>query len=121
MIYFIEAVGLDRVKIGYTSGESVERRLLALKTASPVPLKVVGVIEGTQKQERRLHRKYAAHRVCGEWFTVTGELKAYLATFEAPRTARPLFNWPAWLTRYLTTGKDGRPAMLADLSAEVRR
>jgi hypothetical protein len=55
-------------KIGYTRSHCVSVRIAALQTADPsicLWLKV----RGSRKLEQRLHRKFAANRVHGEWFS----------------------------------------------------
>jgi hypothetical protein len=67
MIYLVEAVGVGRVKIGYTSGDARDR-LAALQTGSPVPLRIVATMEGGPGLERTLHAAFEVHRLHGEWF-----------------------------------------------------
>ncbi len=71
IIYFIEAVGCERVKVGWSQGWP-EQRLASLQTACPFPLNAMVGIQGTQRVERWLHRRYASHRILGEWFHRAG-------------------------------------------------
>lgn len=73
MIYFIQAEN-GHIKIGFTDGEDANVRLATLQTGSPVLLKLLGTIEGTVEHEKDLHRRFAAHRVHGEWFQAIPEL-----------------------------------------------
>lgn len=73
VIYFVEAVGLDRVKIGHT--DNLSRRLRTLRGNCPVSLKVLAVIRGSRQEETVLHRRFAAARVHCEWFQLTFALK----------------------------------------------
>lgn len=82
MIYFIQAEGIGHVKIGYTDGDDVSDRAAALQTGSPVPLRVLGTILGTLEDEKNLHRRFAAHRVHGEWFKPVPELLALFTAAE---------------------------------------
>lgn len=68
-IHFVEAEGMDRVKIGWTSGDP-QKRLRQLQIGSPVKLRLMGTAQGTIRDERELHRRLAASRVEGlsEWF-----------------------------------------------------
>lgn len=66
MIYFIEAVGTDWVKIGQ-SGNPADR-FRDLQVASPHELKFMLVAEGSGREELRLHSILRFHRVRGEWF-----------------------------------------------------
>lgn len=76
VVYFVEAVGLERVKIGLT--RNIRNRLLHLQLACPVRLRVVGIIPGTRKLERSLHRRFAAVRIHSEWFQLTVALRMEL-------------------------------------------
>lgn len=67
MIYFIEAVGANRVKIGFTEGEP-EARLKALQTGCPHPLRLLVAFPGAQSVEKQLHEQFANLRTQGEWF-----------------------------------------------------
>lgn len=69
MIYIVWSTNTNLVKIGYTGGE-VKRRLQALQTSAPFPLKVVGTLEGSIYDERRLHIEFRGYRSSGEWFTL---------------------------------------------------
>jgi hypothetical protein len=70
MIYAIRAVGTEYVKIGYTTGNTLGRRLEGLQTACPYPLEVLATCPGDHKAERSIHLRLfsakAHHR--GEWF-----------------------------------------------------
>lgn len=73
MIYFIQADGLGHIKIGFTES-TAEARLADFLTGSPVSLRLLGSIPGTAEDEKDLHRRFAAHRVHGEWFRPVPEL-----------------------------------------------
>jgi len=66
VVYFIEAVGLDLVKIGYT--EELIRRFKQIRTSCPVPIQLVGFMNGDRSLESHLHRQYKDFRREGEWF-----------------------------------------------------
>jgi hypothetical protein len=70
MVYFIEAVGRDRVKIGFT-GTKVTNRLKELQCASPDVLSLLGTIKGGRSEELHLHRRFAEHHISGEWFRLS--------------------------------------------------
>jgi T5orf172 domain len=57
-------------KIGYT-GSAPLKRMRALQTSSALPVYLIGAIDGTGADEGRLHRKYAAKRLAGEWFALS--------------------------------------------------
>jgi hypothetical protein len=71
MIYFVEACGLDRVKVG--SSVDVAARLTKLRVVCPVDLRLLKVIEGGRCEEKCLHRRWQFARVWTnrEWFTLS--------------------------------------------------
>ncbi len=78
MIYFIEAVGVGHIKIGFTDSLDASDRLTTLQTGSPVPLRLLGTIPGTLDDEKDLHRRFASARGVGEWFRPVAELLALI-------------------------------------------
>lgn len=80
-VYFIEAEGLNRIKIGWS--RDADDRLATLATGSPVPLRIVARFPGSRGDEQRLHRRFAAHLVGDgvreEWFTFASDIRAFLA------------------------------------------
>lgn len=80
MVYFIEATGLDLVKIG--AARNLARRLKELQTGCPVPMKVWGGIltDDPPGLERRLHHQFAEHRSRGEWFALAEPLQSFMAS-----------------------------------------
>lgn len=77
-VYFIEAVGLDLIKIGYAI--DLPKRFTGMMTTSPAALTLLGVLDGGPKLECALHDQLAAHRAHGEWFRKTPEVMAVVAT-----------------------------------------
>jgi hypothetical protein len=75
-VYFIEAVGLSRVKIGYS--EDPESRLKQLLTGSPVTLKIFAKMPGNQPMEKEIHARFLHLKVENEWFHFTDEIKTYV-------------------------------------------
>lgn len=78
-IYFIEAVGAERIKIGWTE-MPIERRMRELQTACPFPLTARLLLAGTQAEERALHRRFAHCRAMPntEWFHLIGEIISFM-------------------------------------------
>lgn len=74
-VYFIEAIGAHRVKIGYS--DDPIKRLLQLQTGCPHDLKLLFSIPGNRDTERQYHDKYVHLRVSptSEWFFFDCELK----------------------------------------------
>jgi hypothetical protein len=65
-VYFIEAIGVGVIKIGYSG--NVAERLSNLDIASPVPLVLMCAAPGSVRDERALHAFFHEHRIRGEWF-----------------------------------------------------
>lgn len=74
-VYFIEELGRDLVKIGYSKNPWV--RLSSLRSGHPSELRMKWLFEGTRATERYFHWLFQNHRVRGEWF----ELGAVIAGF----------------------------------------
>lgn len=75
MIYFIETQGL--VKIGHSNDP--KNRFRNLSTGCPTECSLIGVTEGGEEAERKLHEQFAHLRARGEWFKFTPEINSYLA------------------------------------------
>lgn len=65
------------VKIGFTKSRP-EKRLSALQTGCPLPLKLWAYCEGTYELERAFHETFAELRLHGEWFMVADKLRGLL-------------------------------------------
>lgn len=78
-VYFIEAIGTDRVKIGFTT-EGVDARRRKLQTASPFELREITSLDGSLGIERLLHRDHVADRILptAEWFHLRGGLASFI-------------------------------------------
>jgi hypothetical protein len=73
-VYFIEAVGAERIKIGWTAGDP-RTRLDSIATGSPFPLRILAHLKGTQKIEQWMHRACKEAHAHNEWFRATPELR----------------------------------------------
>jgi hypothetical protein len=73
IVYFFKHVGIDPIKIGYTTKESPIERFNQLATYAPYGCEIVGFVqvENAKKTESSLHLKYSNKRLCGEWFDIT--------------------------------------------------
>lgn len=78
VVYFIEGGGA--VKIGTST--RLRTRARELQACSPVRLAVVAVGLGGECDERRLHDRYAEHRLHGEWFAAGDWLRSAVESFE---------------------------------------
>ena len=85
VVYFVKNGVRDRVKIGFSEGH--KNRLSALQNASPDALTLIGVLKGTIKTERRMHKRFQEYREKGEWFRIEGALAKFLKT-TFPKTKR---------------------------------
>jgi len=87
-VYFIRC-GVDGpIKIWFS--RDVPGRLRQLQTGQPQKLRVLRAMRGDPALEAWLHRRFAAHRLDGEWFAPHPELLSYiidntLAPDERPR------------------------------------
>lgn len=100
-VYFIEALGAHRIKIGWAADPEERRR--GLQTGSPVELVLRKTIatEDAPALERSMHERFASLRVHGEWFEYGHDLVQFLASEEsplAPEAPRPR-KVPATLRR----------------------
>lgn len=84
--YFLQAVPDGPIKIGSTRNLPVRLRTLCAK--SPIPLRLLGVIEGDA--EERCHLLLGASRLYGEWFAPTAGLLDFVrencSTVSAPHS-----------------------------------
>ncbi|TGP34052.1 MULTISPECIES: GIY-YIG nuclease family protein [unclassified Mesorhizobium] len=73
-VYFIASGG--KVKIG--RAKDVKARMNALQSGCPYPIHLIHYEQGGATAERKLHRKFKAHRDRLEWFRIEGELETFL-------------------------------------------
>jgi hypothetical protein len=88
MIYFIQQGQFGPIKIGYSTNP--EQRFAAIKTSHHAHLRLLGEIEGSEKDERRLHEKFAPHRIRREWFAPSQDLIDYI---RKALNANPFNDW----------------------------
>lgn len=107
-VYFVRAE-TGPVKIGYTSGRAWYRhalhRLSSLQSYSPVELRLLAFLPGSQEDERRLHRVFKRDRLHGEWFSLSDDLADLISAL----TDREFFP-DAWALEDWRSS----PAMLAE-------
>lgn len=82
-IYFVEAVGSNRIKIGFTRGDPRERAKL-LQTGCPFPLELILASRGTMWSESKIHHHFTHLRVAPnvEWFHDAPELREFIQSIE---------------------------------------
>lgn len=75
-IYFIRSGEDGPIKIG--QARDPEDRLICLQTGSAERLTIETAMLGAPEVEFRLHRKFAEHRIRGEWFQPAPEIQALI-------------------------------------------
>jgi len=80
MIYFAQEEPDGNIKIGFTDGDPAER-VRSLQTGCSATLVLLAVGEGTQADEKDLHRKLKRFRVRGEWFRPAPEVLALVTEY----------------------------------------
>lgn len=87
MIYFVECIGADAIKIGLTVGNGnglAHSRVSSMQSNCPMPLKLMAAIEGDKAMERALHARFSDDWLRGEWFRATDALRSFIAQFPVP-------------------------------------
>jgi hypothetical protein len=72
-IYFIEAIGTNRIKIGWSTNPN--ERLDHIASSCPFPVKLIKLIYGDYKTEQLWHQKFKHLRIYREWFKSTSALR----------------------------------------------
>lgn len=81
VIYFVQAE-TGPIKIGSTS--YLASRMVTLRGQSPVALTLLATMEGDRTAEFRLHARFAAHRLHGEWFAPHPDILAEIERHGSP-------------------------------------
>lgn len=79
-VYFIGA-GSGPVKIGFATRPSA--RLSDLQTSHHEKLSLLATLRGDLALEKAYHKRFAAHRLSGEWFTRAPEIEAEIDRLNA--------------------------------------
>ncbi|WP_422923092.1 GIY-YIG nuclease family protein [Singulisphaera sp. PoT] len=88
-VYFIRDRVARAIKIG--TARDPRKRLAALQTGNPNPLKLMGTIPGGEHEEAQLHARFSAHRGLGEWFEADANfVSEVVRLIEDARKASPL-------------------------------
>lgn len=87
-IYFLEAIGTRRCKIG--KANVISKRMRALQPWCAVELRLVAYMHAPPAEEYKLHRHFSDERQHGEWFVISPRLFRFIT-----KTRRAL-GWPAW-------------------------
>jgi len=81
MIYFVTARSLARVKIGYSENPTL--RFCKMRSDSPVNLTLERVCPGELADEQALHVRFDHARIRGEWFSLSEDIEAHIASLPA--------------------------------------
>lgn len=77
-VYAIRAGGL--VKIGFSADPAT--RCNKIKADSPLPVRMMGVVQGGEADEAALHQRFASYRSHGEWFLLKGAVAEWVCTLD---------------------------------------
>jgi Meiotically up-regulated gene 113 len=72
MVYFIQGTKSGNIKIGF-SGDPYFR-ISQLRTGASEPLVMLGMAQGTRRDEKNLHVMFCRDRIDGEWFKYSERL-----------------------------------------------
>lgn len=76
-VYFVQAGDDGPIKIGFAV--DFKARFATMRTDSPLDLRLLGRLDGTAQDEKRLHQTFAELRIRGEWFRADPRLLGYIA------------------------------------------
>jgi hypothetical protein len=82
--YIVRAGENGPVKIGWA--DDVPSRLATLQTGHYETLTVIREVDTWWQSEAEFHRRFASHRLRGEWFTFVPEMLSFVPTAPKPRT-----------------------------------
>lgn len=75
-VYFMHAIGTDRVKIGWAA--VLGARINTISAGCPFPIRILGTLSGRGEVEADIHAQFNHLRVHGEWFLLTSELVLFV-------------------------------------------
>lgn len=81
-VYLMLAKGAGAIKIGFSTKYPSSRKR-TLQTGNPHELKLIMLLQGTQRDERRYHEQFAHLHIRGEWFKDCRELREYFREMAA--------------------------------------
>lgn len=72
-VYFFKHVGLEPIKIGYSTNNDPYKRFSQFKTYAPFGAELVCFELSSMafEAEKLLHEKFEEKRLCGEWFNIS--------------------------------------------------
>lgn len=92
VVYFIRAEGVGLIKIGAAS--CIHKRLATLRSMSPVPLELLGVLRIAPRSiiEQMMHGRFAHLRSHGEWFREADDLLEFIRSEAVEAPEKPRFS-----------------------------
>ncbi len=75
-VYFIQVGTGGPIKIGFSQDPT--QRLASIQHHHPTELRLLAIMSGGLAEELELHRRFAPHRLRGEWFAPAHELVAFV-------------------------------------------
>lgn len=79
MIYFFKEIETGNIKIGVTkSPKTLLQRIQSANTLNSGHVCVVGLTDGSFKEEKTLHRLFNEYRLKNEWFSAEENLIEYI-------------------------------------------
>lgn len=90
LVYFIGYDG-GPIKIGHSVNPTA--RLVDLQMGSHEDLRILATMPGGLRKERELHRRFAAHRLRGEWFSPVEEVLEFVREVNGGRIDGECVQW----------------------------
>jgi hypothetical protein len=91
-VYFISCewgtLGRYAVKIGFARNPKAKMRVM--QVGCPYDLHLLGVMEGGREMESKLHHRFAEHRIRGEWFNLSLEIRQFIKGLAGGKLAESL-------------------------------
>ena len=85
MVYFVQNMRHDRIKIGYVDVMSVDARVHQIKLDNKGMIRLLATTDGKRKRERELHQQFQSSRVVtdirqGDWFRMSDNLCCFVSS-----------------------------------------
>lgn len=94
-IYIVESQQ-GQFKIGWST--SPQRRADHINSHSPIPCRLIAIVEGTMKEEHALHKRFEASGSHSEWYFSTPEVLQFIRSVRWQGC--PESDFPNRLTKY---------------------
>ena len=85
MVYFLQDMRQDRIKIGYVDVMTIEARVHQIRLNHRGLIRLLATIEGKRERERELHQQFQDSRLLvntryGDWFRMSDDLCCFIST-----------------------------------------